>query len=153
MTTTTTNPHIVYELLYERGLDIAVVQFESREVSDPIHGRELGEQLDSLICPDLPMRFVIDFAGVRTLGSTAFCEIAAFARRVRWWGGQVKACNLDEPLSLGAALSGLVDHVEFADTLRSALNSVRKDDKRRRDANMMKDWLSGDRSVVWPGES
>jgi hypothetical protein len=148
-----TQPHIVYDLLYEQGLEIAVVQFESRDISDPTHGRELGEQLDSLICPDLPMRYVLDFAGVRALGSTAFCEIAAFARRVRWWGGQVKACNLAEPLSLGAALSGLDDHVEFAATLRSAVNMVQKDHKRRRDANMMRDWLSGDRSIIWPGES
>ena len=73
------------------------------------------------------MRYVLDFAGVKAMGSTAFCEIAIFARRVRWWGGQITACNLDSGLSLGASLSGLVDHVGFAESLQTAVNKSRED--------------------------
>jgi anti-sigma B factor antagonist len=130
MSTTTTKAHIVYDLLDKTTPGVVVVEFVSRDLADPIHGRELGEQLDSLICPDLPMSFVLNFKDVRALGSTAFCEIAAFARRVRWWGGQVKACNLDPELSLGAALSGLIDHVEFAESLRTAIDMAREDANR-----------------------
>jgi hypothetical protein len=127
MSSTAIRHHIEYELFDETSPGVVVVGFVSRDISSPIHGRELGEQLDSLICPDLTLNFVLDFAFVKSLGSTAFCEIAAFARRVRWWGGQVKACNMAEELSLGAALSGLVDHVEFADSLRTAIRMARAD--------------------------
>ena len=103
MSTTMNQTHIAYDLLDSSKPAVVVIAFETHDLTDPTHGKELGEELDSLICPDLPMRFVLDFEGVRAMGSTAFCEIAAFARRVRWWGGQVTACNLDPSLTLGAA--------------------------------------------------
>jgi anti-anti-sigma regulatory factor len=127
MTTTMSQAHITYDLLDGMDAGVVVVVFETHDLTDPTHGLELGEQLDSLICPDLPLRFVIDFRDVRAMGSTAFCELATFARRVRWWGGQVAACDLDPELSLGAALSGLDDHVEFAGSLKAALAMARKD--------------------------
>jgi len=127
MSTTMNQTHIAYELLDETHPGVVVITFEANDFTDPMHGHELGEDLDALICPDLPMRYVIDFKGVSALGSTACCEIAAFARRVRWWGGRVTACHLDRGLSLGAALSGMDEHVEFADSLRSAISMARKD--------------------------
>jgi len=127
MSTTMTEALIGYDLRDEIAPGVVVVQFETQDITDPIHGQELGEQLDSLICPDLPLNFVLDFRSVRAMGSTGFCEIAAFARRVRWWGGQIKVCNLPPELSLGAALSGLDDHVEFTETLRTAIAMARED--------------------------
>src|SRR4051812_404719 len=94
MSTTMNQTHIAYDLLDRTKPAVVVIAFETHDLTDPTHGKELGDELDSLICPDLPMRYVLDFEGVRAMGSTAFCELAAFARRVRWWGGQVTACNL-----------------------------------------------------------
>jgi len=125
MSTTMNQTHIAYDLLDRTKPGVVVIAFETHDLADPGHGKELGDELDSLICPDLPMRFVLDFEGVRAMGSTAFCEIAAFARRVQWWGGQVKACNLDPSLTLGAALSGMDDHVEFAKSLSAAVGMAR----------------------------
>ena len=127
MTATMNQAHITYDLRDERDPAVVVVAFESHDLADPTHGCELGVQLDSLICPDLPTRFVIDFEGVRAMGSTAFCELAAFARRVRWWGGHVVACNLGPEFSLGASLSGLDDHAEFAGGLKGAIAMARED--------------------------
>jgi len=126
MSTTTSKAHIAYELMDKTNPSVVVVGFVSRDISSPIHERELGEQLDSLICPDLPLRFVLDFKCAEALGSTAFCEVAAFARRVRWWGGEVIACNLAPHLSLGAALSGLDSHVEFVADPRTAIRLARE---------------------------
>jgi len=127
MSTTMNQSHIVYDLLDRTEPAVVMIAFVTTDLAGPFHGRELGDQLDSLICPDLPMRFVIDFKDVRAIGSTAFCELAAFARRVRWWGGRIEACNLDPSLSFGAALSGLDEHVEFAGTLREAVALARED--------------------------
>jgi anti-anti-sigma regulatory factor len=127
MSTTIKQSHIAYELLDRAEPSVVVIAFETPDLSDPVHGRELGEELDSMICPDLPVRFVIDFEDVRAMGSTAFCELEAFARRVRWWGGRVEACNLDPCLMFGASLSGLDEQVEFAGSLRAAVAMARMD--------------------------
>ena len=93
-TMTMTCAHIAYEPIDEEKPELLVIEFLSHEIAGPHHARELGEQLDSLIRPEVPRNFVIDFANVRSLGSTAFGEIADFVRRV----GRVRVCNLDNTL-------------------------------------------------------
>ena len=65
---------------------------------------------------------MIDFANVRSLGSTAFGEIVSFARKVR----QVSVCNLQDDLRLGASLIGLDEFVDLAATRRAAINLARR---------------------------
>ncbi|WP_165235823.1 hypothetical protein, partial [Aquisphaera insulae] len=105
---------------------IALVEFTSREISDPIRGQELGDQLDSLVRRDVPMRYVLDFGGVRKLGSTAFCRIADFARDVHRCGGEVTACGLADGLALGAAMSGLDGEIEFTTSVPRAVALARE---------------------------
>jgi len=129
-TTSTTQAHIDYELIDGWEPNVVVIGFVSPTISDPDHAHELGEQLDSLIRSDLPLNFVIDFKDVEALGSTAFGEINAFARRVRWWGGSVRICNLHDSLQLGAALIGLEEHAQFARSRQSAIQEARKNAQR-----------------------
>src|SRR6516165_3754626 len=117
----TTQAHIDYELIDGWEPKVVVIGFLSPAISDPVHAHELGEQLDSLICSELPLNFVIDFKNADSLGSTAFGEIRAFARRARWWGGCVRVCNLHDSLQFGAALIGLDEHAEFAASRQSAI--------------------------------
>ena len=128
--TSTTQAHIDYELVDGWEPKVVVIGFVDRAVSDPVHAHELGEQLDSLIRSDLPLNFVIDFKNAKSLGSTAFGEIHAFARRVRWWGGSVRICNLHDSLQLGAALIGLDEYAEFSPSRQSAIQEARKSAKR-----------------------
>jgi anti-anti-sigma regulatory factor len=130
-TTSTTQAHIDYELIDGWEPAVVVIGFVDRAISDPVHAHELGEQLDSLIRSDLPLNFVIDFKNVEALGSTAFGEVRAFARRVRWWGGSVRTCNIQDSLQLGAALIGLDEYAEFSSSLRTAIHEARKSAKRR----------------------
>jgi anti-anti-sigma regulatory factor len=118
--------HIAYELIDDRDPEVVVVEFLSPEIASPLHGFELGEQLNSLIRPELPRNYVIDFANVRSFGSTAFGEVANFVRRV----GRVRLCNLDHTLRLGAALIGLDDWVEFADSRSAAIRAAKQDARR-----------------------
>ncbi len=125
-TETITHSHIAYDTVGDYKVEVVVIEFLSHDLPGPLQAQELGEQLDSLIRPDLPRNFVIDFANVRTLGSTAFGEIADFVRRV----GRVRVCNLDEILQLGACLIGLDDWVEFAETRSQAIRAARQDWRR-----------------------
>lgn len=128
--TSTAQAHIDYELVDGWEPKVVVIGFVTHTISDPDHAHELGEQLDSLIRSELPLNFVIDFKHVQALGSTAFAEICAFARRVRWWGGSVRICNLHDSLQLGAALIGLEEHAEFARSRQSAIQEAHKSAQR-----------------------
>jgi anti-anti-sigma regulatory factor len=120
---TITHAHITYDLIDDKHPEVVLIEFVSHEIAGPHHARELGEQLDSLIRPELPRNYVIDFANVRSLGSTAFGELVAFVRRV----GRVRVCNLDSTLHLGATMIGLHDWVEFADSRAAAIRAARRD--------------------------
>jgi anti-anti-sigma regulatory factor len=122
MSSATLQAHIAYELIDETSPDVVAIEFLSQEISSPYHARELGEQLDSLIRPDLPQSFVLDLGNVRSLGSTAFGEIVAFAHKV----DQLWVCNMQPDLRLGASLIGLDDCAVFAANRRVAINEARK---------------------------
>jgi anti-anti-sigma regulatory factor len=124
-TTTSVQAHIAYELIDDNSPKAVVIEFLSPEIASPLHALELGEQLQSLIRPELPRNYVIDFGQVRSLGSTAFGEIARFVRRA----DRVQVCNLDETLRLGAALIGLDDWVEFADSRHAAIRAAIRDEE------------------------
>ena len=121
-TTTTIQAHIAYELIDDHNPDVVAIEFLSQEIVGSLHARQLGEQLDSLIRPDLPRDFVIDFGNVRSLGSTAFAEIVSFAHRV----GRLCICNMQGNLRLGASLVGLDECAEFAANRRAAINQTRR---------------------------
>jgi anti-anti-sigma regulatory factor len=117
-TATNIQAHIAYELIGDTSPAVVAIEFLSHVIADPAHAHELGEQLDSLIRPDLPRNFVIDFANVRSVGSSAFGAIVAFALRA----GQVRVCNIHGTLRLGAALSGLDECTEYAISRQAAIN-------------------------------
>jgi anti-anti-sigma regulatory factor len=131
-TMTSTRAHIAYEMIGDYTPEVVVIEFLSDDIAGPNQAQELADQLDSLIRPELPRNFVIDFANVQALGSTAFAEIADFVRRV----GRVRVCNLHKLLQLGAALIGLDMRVEFADSRRQAIRAARRD------------WMRGEEDTV-----
>jgi len=120
LTATTTQTHIAYELVEDTNHQVVIIEFLSHEIASPAHAQELGEQLRSLIRPELVQYFVIDCAGVRSLGSTAFGEIVSFVHRAR----PVWVCNLDYMLHFGAALVGLDNWARFAANRRAAIEEA-----------------------------
>ena len=80
--------HIAYELIDDTHPEVVVIEFLSREIVGTATASEFGEQLDSLISPAMPRTFVIDFANVRALGSSAFAELVSFAQSAAAMGLQ-----------------------------------------------------------------
>jgi len=99
-----------------------LIDFTSHEIASFQHSRELGEQLQSLIGTELPQNFVIDFARVRSIGSTAFGEIVSFPRKTN----RLCVCNIQDQLRLGASLIGLDEFVDLAVNRRAAINLARR---------------------------
>jgi anti-anti-sigma regulatory factor len=121
-TETAIQAHIAYELIDDHKPDVVVIEFLSPEIASPREARELAAQLESLIRPELPQVFVIDFENVRSFGSTAFGTIVSFARQAR----RLFVCNTPKNLRLGAALIGLDGYAEFFADRLSAVHEARK---------------------------
>jgi anti-anti-sigma regulatory factor len=121
-TATAVQAHIAYELIEDTKHQVVVIEFSIHDLTSPVLARELGEQLSSLIRPQALQYFVLDFAGVRALGSTAFSEIVSFVHKAR----PVWVCNLDGSLRLGAALTGLDNWARFAANRRAAITEAER---------------------------
>lgn len=121
-TATAIQAHIAYEVIEDAKHEVVVIEFLSEDINSPIHAIELGSQLQSLIRPRAHQYFIMDCAGVHALGSTAFSEIASFARLAR----PVWVCNLDHTLRLGAAMVGLENWVRFAASRRAAIQDAER---------------------------
>jgi anti-anti-sigma regulatory factor len=120
--TTPAQAHIAYELIDDAEPRVVVIEFLTRDIAGPAHADELGKQLDTLLRSELPQNFVMDFSGVRCLGSTAFGAIVSFARKV----GRLHACNIPSTLELGAMLIGLDSWAEVATDRAAAIEGARQ---------------------------
>jgi anti-anti-sigma regulatory factor len=121
-TATDIQAHIAYELIEDDKHQVVIIEFLNHDLTSPHHAHELGRQLDSLIRREPPQYFIIDCAGVKAFGSTAFSEIVSFVHKAR----PVWVCNLDGSLRLGASLVGLDNWAKFAATRRAAVTEAER---------------------------
>ena len=112
--------HISYERIDQPRA--SVVEFLSHSISDPEHATELSRQLASLVRPELPNRYLLDFKAVRTFSSTGFGALVAFVLKVRKAGGQVVICNMDEFVRFGADIIRLGDYAPIVENRQAALD-------------------------------
>ena len=113
--------HIAYELIDDTNPDVVAIEFLHEEIVAPEEARELGQQLNSLVNPESPTNLYSTSVTSRSLGSTAFDEIAAFARKV----GRLYLCNIPENLRLGSDLIGQDDCACFAANRQVAIDQAR----------------------------
>ena len=79
--------HIAFDLNDDRYPQVVIVEFLSRAIADPGHAAELSQQLGTLIRPELPRQYVLDFEDVRSLSSTAFgASLLSHSRSARGAG-------------------------------------------------------------------
>lgn len=114
--------HVAYETIDQPRA--VIVEFLSHEVADPEHASELGRQLSSLVRPDLPNRYVLDFQKVRNLSSTAFGALVGFVLKVSKLGGLVVICNMDQFVRFGADIIRLGDYAPIVTDRHAALDRL-----------------------------
>jgi anti-anti-sigma regulatory factor len=120
---------IAYELIDDEHPDVTVIEFSTGDILGPNQARELRDQLDLLMSSGVPRNVVIDFRNARTLGSSAFGVIARFVRRL----ARVRVCNISDSLRMGAALIGLDDWVDFAESREAAIRDAVDDARQGRE--------------------
>jgi anti-anti-sigma factor len=118
--------HISYERIdHPRA---SLVEFLSHSIADPEHSTELSRQLASLVRPEVPNRYVLDFKNVRTFSSTGFGALVAFVIKVREAGGQVVICNMNEFVRFGADIIRLGDYAPIVADRQAALDRLAADE-------------------------
>jgi anti-anti-sigma regulatory factor len=121
---------IAYELIEdEHHPEVTVIEFSCGDILGPNQARELRDELDWLISSGVPHNVVIDFKHARMLGSSAFGVIVRFVRRL----ASVRVCNISHSLRLGAALIGLDDWVDVAESRDAAIQDALDDARRGRE--------------------
>ena len=63
--TTPTQAHIAYELIDDVHPKVVVIEFLTQDIAGSVQAAELAEQLESLIRPDVPQNFVMNFSNAR----------------------------------------------------------------------------------------
>jgi anti-anti-sigma regulatory factor len=114
--------HVAYELIDRPP--VVIVEFLSHAVTDPAHAAELGQQLRSLVRPDLPKRFLLDFHKVKNFSSTAFGTLVSFVLNVRKASGQVLICNMDDFVRFGADIIRLGEYAPITANRSAALDRL-----------------------------
>ena len=118
--------HISYERIdHPRAV---LVEFLTHAFGDPERASELSRQLASLVRPELPSRYILDFKNVHMFSSTGFGALVTFVLKVRKAGGQVLICNMDEFVRFGADIIHLGDYAPIVADRQAAIDRIAAED-------------------------
>jgi anti-sigma B factor antagonist len=103
--------------------DVAVVEILTKEMYSPNQAQELCAELALVTAQDWAKRLLVNFRGVSFLGSTGFAALFALVHRAMAEGRQVKFCDMEPAVRLGAEIIGLDQIAEIHEKESSALHA------------------------------
>jgi anti-anti-sigma factor len=103
--------------------DVAVVEIHTKEIHGPQPAQELGHELALVAAQDWARRLLINFHRVGFLSSTGFAVIFNLVSRAKAEGREVKLCDMDPGVRLGAEIVGLDKVAEIHDNEGAALRA------------------------------
>jgi anti-anti-sigma factor len=106
-----------------RVKDIVVIEIISQDLQGPAAARELGDELATVSAQDWAKQLLLNFQRINYLSSTGFAVLFKLFSTFKAKGGELKLCNLDPGIRLGAEIVGLDKFVEIYDSEAKALAS------------------------------
>jgi anti-sigma B factor antagonist len=103
--------------------DVAVVEIRTKDINGSQLAQELGHELAMVAAQDWAKRVIVNFRRVAFLSSTGFAAIFKLLSRARAEGREVKLCEMDHGVRLGAEIVGLDKIVEIYDNEAAALRA------------------------------
>jgi anti-sigma B factor antagonist len=113
-------------LKLSRVNDVVVVEITSKDLQGPAAAQELGSELSLVSSQDWAKQLLVNFRRISYLSSTGFAALFKLFNQFRASGGQLKMCNMEPGLRLGAEIVGLDKVVEIHDTEAAALAAFKK---------------------------
>jgi len=103
--------------------DVAVVEIVAKDLRGPDSALELGGELRAVAAQEWAKRLLINFRHVRYLSSTGFAVLVKLLNEAKDKSQQVKFCEMDRDVRVGADIIGLARYVEIHDTESAALKA------------------------------
>jgi anti-sigma B factor antagonist len=113
-------------LKLSRVNDVVVVEIFSKDLQGPAAARELGAELSLVSGQDWAKQLLLNFSRIKYLSSTGFAVLFKLVSQFAATGGQLRICNLDPAIRLGAEIVGLDKVVEIHDSEAAALSAFKK---------------------------
>ncbi len=109
-----------------RVKDVVVIEIISTDLQGPAAARELGAELSVISAQEWAKQLLLNFDRISYLSSTGFAVLFKLMSQYKAKGGELKLCNLDPGIRLGAEIVGLDKLVEIYDSEALALSSFAK---------------------------
>ena len=109
-----------------RVKDVVVVEIISKDLQGPAAARELGAELSKISAQEWAKQLLLNFERISYLSSTGFAVMFKLISQFKAKGGELKLCNLDPGIRLGAEIVGLDKLVAIYDSEALALASFAK---------------------------
>lgn len=103
--------------------DVAVVELTAKDLRGPEAAVELGAELNAVAAQDWAKKLLVNFRHVRYLSSTGFAVLVKLLTQADARNQQIKFCEMDPDVRIGADIIGLTKYVELHDTESSALHA------------------------------
>ncbi len=87
--------------------EVAVVEILTKELRFPAQAQELGAELALVAGQDWARRLVVNMKHTRYLSSTGFAILFKLVKQAKDQGSNIKFCNLDPEVRIGADIIGL----------------------------------------------
>jgi anti-sigma B factor antagonist len=113
-------------LKLSRVNEVVVVEIISKDLQGPAAARELGSELSLVSGQEWAKQLLVNFRHISYLSSTGFAVLFKLVNEFTKKGGQLKICNFDPAIRLGAEIVGLDKVVEIHDTEAAALAAFKK---------------------------
>lgn len=78
--------------------NVTIIELLDRKILDGVNILQIGEQLSALTAQAGEPKFVLDFANVAHLSSSALGILITLSKRVREKGGQLRLCGIQPAL-------------------------------------------------------
>ena len=95
--------------------DVAVVEIRTVDIHGPQLAQELGHELAVVTAQDWARRVLVNFHRVAFLSSTGFAALFRLVRRAKAEGRDVRFCDMEPGVRLGAEIVGLDKVAEIHD--------------------------------------
>lgn len=108
--------------------DVVLVEVLSTDLQGPALAQEFGVELSTVAVQEWAHQILLDLRKLHHLSSTGFAALVKFVNQVQSLGKQVKFCNMDPDVKIGADIIGLGKVVELHADESSALHAFHSGD-------------------------
>ena len=104
---------------------VIVVEILARDINQPELARSMGDQLYTLMKKGPGSRLVLDFAATKYMSSTAFAVLMELAKRAAAAEAQLRICQMDSFVRVGADILSLGQMIPIDDTRAESIAKLR----------------------------